>query len=570
MGRDIVNEACRDDPGKRSRLWLLEDVEDIFCCNTIKVVYGTDAVEAIVLDFPPPEVIIINPDAFTNMKKLRILILLRVHISSQAQNFSKLKSINFSECKSLVSIHDLSSAPNMEKLILNRCESLVEVHPSVGYLVKLKVLSLELCSNLRNFPNTLKTKSLETLELRGCSKLEKFPDIDGKMEHLKRLDLRGIAIKELPASIENLVSVELMDLAFCKNLMRLPSHIYKLQNLEYFNLESCLNLITFPKNMEDSTDPDGHLGFRKLVYLKLDWCNLSEVQSLESFSNFLELKYLRLQDNKFAGLPTCINKYYRLKSLIVDGCELLQEIPQLPPNIDILSADRCKSLQKLPDLWGQPSHIGWVSLASCCELFHKGINMDDVANVSLLEKLPKMKDDVDIVLIGREMPKWILPCEEDSISFMVPRDLYDKLKGLAFCVVLSPEEGKVVRYSCDFKILVNGQTVMEGMRYFFAMESDHVCLSYWLKSCKDGLPKDWSHFQLCLRAEKGSIKKRGLRLICEQREDDLRVVFPTPSTDRNKLEFSRERYSKDNFQWTSPVERDGDSLSLLTKKILIV
>ncbi|XP_039169710.1 disease resistance protein RUN1-like [Eucalyptus grandis] len=30
MGQDIVNEACRDDPEKRSRLWLLEDVEDIF------------------------------------------------------------------------------------------------------------------------------------------------------------------------------------------------------------------------------------------------------------------------------------------------------------------------------------------------------------------------------------------------------------------------------------------------------------------------------------------------------------------------------------------------------------
>jgi len=44
-----------------------------------------DAVEAIVLDLPPPEAIIISPDAFTNMKKLRILILLEVHISSQAQ-----------------------------------------------------------------------------------------------------------------------------------------------------------------------------------------------------------------------------------------------------------------------------------------------------------------------------------------------------------------------------------------------------------------------------------------------------------------------------------------------------
>ncbi|XP_071723126.1 disease resistance protein Roq1-like [Rutidosis leptorrhynchoides] len=422
MGQDIVNEACRDDPRKRSRLWLLED--------------GVDAVEAIVLNLPPPEAIIISPNAFTNMKKLRILILLEVHISSQAQNFRKLKSINFSECKSLVSIHDLSSAPNMEKLIFNGCEGLVEVHPSIGDLVKLEVLSLRGCFNLRKFPNTLKTKSLQTLELCDCSKLEKFPNIDGKMEHLEVLPLYGTAITELPTSIENLVSVKRINLSFCENLMRLPSQIYKLKNLEGFYLEGCSNLITFPKNMEDSIDPDGRLGFQKLVSLKLERCNLSEVEFLESFSSFPKLKYLQLQYNKFAALPTCINKYYRLECLYVDGCELLQEIPQLPPNIELLSADGCKSLQKLPDLWGQLSHTLSVSLASCCELFRKGVNMDDVANVSLLE---------------------------------------------------------------------------------------------------DGLPKDWSHFQVCLIADKGSIKKRGFRLICEQKEDDLRVVFPAPSVDINKV-----------------------------------
>ncbi|XP_039157338.1 TMV resistance protein N isoform X1 [Eucalyptus grandis] len=580
MGMHIVKQECRDDPGKRSRLWLLEDVDDVFCYNT-----GTDAVKAIVLDLPLPEAIIISPDAFTNMKKLRILILVGVHISSQAQirlpnelrwlewpnapnlefvsspnklvtlnvplshirqlggnsqNLRKLKSINFSGCKSLVSIPGLSSAPNMEELTLCGCESLVEVHPSVGDLVKLKVLSLPWCSNLRNFPNMLKTKSLQTLKLYGCSKLEKFPDIDGKMEHLRELNLRGTAIKELPASIENLVSVQSMTLAFCKNLMRLPSHIYKLKNLKTFDLGGCSNLITFPKNMEDSTDHDGYLGFQRLRYLYLNGCNLSEVEFLENFSSFPAFEILRLQYNKFAHMPTCINRYYHLCSLNVRGCEELQEIPQLPPNIDYLFADCCKSLQKLPDLWGQPSHTSFVGLASCGELFRKGVNMDDVANVSLLKNLPKISW-VDIILIGREMPKWILPCEEHSIFFMVPRDLYDKLKGLALCIVLSLEEGKVVDVLCDFTVLVNGKSVKVRRKYFSSMESDHVWLYYCSRDGLLGVEKllrnDWSHFQVCVRVKKGSIKKCGFRLICEQKEDDLRVVFPAPSADRNKVKF---------------------------------
>ncbi|KAK3431477.1 hypothetical protein EUGRSUZ_E03097, partial [Eucalyptus grandis] len=362
MGQDIVNQACHDDPGKRSRLWLLKDVEDVFCYNT-----GTDVVKAIVLDRPLLEAIIISPDTFTNMKKLRILILLKVHISSQAQvrlpnelrwlewpnapnlefgssliklvrldvprshirqlggnfqKFRKLKSIDFSECKSLVSICDLSSAPNMEKLILDGCESLVKVHPSVGNLVKLEVLSLESCSNVSIFPNTLRTKSLQILRLSGCSKLEKFPDIDGNMEHLEGVSLNRTAIKELPASIQNLVSVNWMDLAFCKDLVRLPSHIYKLKSLFYLNLEGCSNLIMFPKNIEDSIDPDGHLGFQNL------------------------------------------------------------EIPQLPSSVCTLSAPCCESLRKLPDLCdGSPLLFLEVDLLSSCE----GVDVDDVANLSLLE-----------------------------------------------------------------------------------------------------------------------------------------------------------------------------------------
>ncbi|KAI6680699.1 hypothetical protein NL676_034580, partial [Syzygium grande] len=44
---------------------------------------GTNAVKAIVLDSPEPEEITISPHAFTNTKRLRMLILPEVHISSQ-------------------------------------------------------------------------------------------------------------------------------------------------------------------------------------------------------------------------------------------------------------------------------------------------------------------------------------------------------------------------------------------------------------------------------------------------------------------------------------------------------
>ncbi|KAK3431405.1 hypothetical protein EUGRSUZ_E03285, partial [Eucalyptus grandis] len=39
MGKDIVNEEWPDDPGKRSRLWLFEDVEEVLYEDTVKVVH---------------------------------------------------------------------------------------------------------------------------------------------------------------------------------------------------------------------------------------------------------------------------------------------------------------------------------------------------------------------------------------------------------------------------------------------------------------------------------------------------------------------------------------------------
>ncbi|KAK3415841.1 hypothetical protein EUGRSUZ_H01427, partial [Eucalyptus grandis] len=398
MGQNIVNQECIDDPGKRSRLWLLEEVQDILCEDS-----GGNAVKAIVLDLPAlkggrtmiPEERTISPDAFRKMKMLRMLILKEVYSSSQDpvylpnnlrwlewsnapflefgsgrkklvgldiqkshvrqldskfKNFECLKYINFRQCKSLVCVPDLSSIPNLESLNLDWCENLVEVHQSVACHNKLKFLSLQFCFNLSNFPHILKAKSLQALDLFGCSKLEKFSDIPEKMEHLEELGLGWTAIKELPASVENLVSVKIINLKKCKRLPTLPSSVYKLQNLERLNLGGCSNFVMFPEKSEDSTNPNGNLGFRNLFQLDLYDCNLSEVEFLESSSSFPKLEELNLSGNKFTHLPTGINRYHDLEHLDVDKCKQLQKIPQLPPNVHSLLAVGCRSLQEFPDL----------------------------------------------------------------------------------------------------------------------------------------------------------------------------------------------------------------------------
>ncbi|KAK3416369.1 hypothetical protein EUGRSUZ_H02078 [Eucalyptus grandis] len=121
MGMDIVKQECRNDPGRRSRLWLCEDV-----CDLLSGDRGTNAVKAIVLILPKAEVIYIGPNAFTNMRSLRLLIMINVHNSFQGPIClpNELRWFEWPECSS--SVLEFPSGP--KKLVgLDLCKSNIEV-----------------------------------------------------------------------------------------------------------------------------------------------------------------------------------------------------------------------------------------------------------------------------------------------------------------------------------------------------------------------------------------------------------------------------------------------------------
>ncbi|KAF8019685.1 hypothetical protein BT93_G0392 [Corymbia citriodora subsp. variegata] len=489
------------------------------------------------------------------LKKLIGLDVQKCHIQQlevsvpDVSSSPNLESLNLDGC---FSVPDVSSSPNLESLNLDGCKSLVEIHQYVTYHGKLKFLSLQFCSNLSIFPHALKTKSLQALDIFGCSKLEKFFDIPEKMEHLEELDRGLTAIKELSTLVENLLSVKIINLSKCKRLTTLSSSVYKLQNLEDLNLEGFSNFVMFPKDLEDSTNPNGNPRFGKLNQLNLSGCNLSQLEFLESSSSFTNLAHLDLSHNKFIHL-------------------LLQKITQLPPNVHALYARCCRSLQEFPDLSGVSSTGLVVDFSSCREFFRKGANAADVLS---LKELPKMRN-VGLLLIGREMPEWFIPCKTDgSISFMVPGDLYDKFLGLALCFVLDLKEGKAVYPGCGIDILVNGQNVVNRGSSFYSLKSDHV----WIKNiprrglyqmCKERevLRDDQNHFQVYLSVSRGRLEKCGSRLIYEQQEDELRIELQHHQPMETNWSLEERDSEEDNWIDTEEEESSSETDDELIKAI---
>ncbi|XP_042958114.1 disease resistance protein RPV1-like [Carya illinoinensis] len=179
MGQEIVRRECPKEPGRRSRLFRVEDVYHMLKNDTV---------------------------------------------------LNNLKYLDLSDSENLIETPNLTEAPNLEKIYLAGCESLCEVHPSIGLLKRLKHLSLnecltrllildkfclpssfmsfsglrklELrdCKNISIFPSVIcSLLSLEILRLYGWSMLEKFPDLS-RLECLKELRAYETAITQIPSA----------------------------------------------------------------------------------------------------------------------------------------------------------------------------------------------------------------------------------------------------------------------------------------------------------------------------------------------------------------------------------
>ncbi|KAI9092537.1 hypothetical protein K1719_027665 [Acacia pycnantha] len=389
MGKEIVRQESPNEPGERSRLWCYKDILHVLRQNT-----GTNKVEVIVLDLPGDgrAQIQCSKKAFMKMKNLKMLVInnasfskcpthlpnslrwlkwkgypfkvLPYNISSTelfcldlscssldtlqpfTKTFHTLSRMNFRNCKSLQQIPDLSGVSHLSELWLDGCKNLVEIHNSVGCLNKLKELSAMRCNKLEILPPDLWLTSLEQLNLFGCSSLHNFPDILVEMKYIQTLDIGRTAISVLPSSVRNLTGLETLNMEECPYLEQLPTTIYLLPNLWALNANFS-KLMTHFNMCEGGEENLGCYAVPlKLRHFCFSKCNLSNDSLALCLSYFTNMIRLDLSFNKFTTLPACIKECHHMRYLLLDYCEQLQHIEEMPPNLEKFSAMCCKSLTK--------------------------------------------------------------------------------------------------------------------------------------------------------------------------------------------------------------------------------
>ncbi|KAF3456173.1 hypothetical protein FNV43_RR00823 [Rhamnella rubrinervis] len=558
MGKEVVREKSRNEPGRRSRIWLKDDFYNVLHKET-----GTEEVEAII---GPP----MNPETdftwrgFSNMKKLRLLIIStldfwwskrnrwpdneylsnelrflmwagfplksfprsfqphglvelsltyscieRLWDNPMMEPLNKLKSIDLSVSSQIRKLENFNLFPNLEKLILDDCGHLEEIDPSIEFLKRLTLLSLKCCRSLMSLPTSMGgLKSLKVLNLSDCSRLGDLPE--GLVCSNEELDVTGTGLKDITPSVGDLKAP------------KLQSHGWK--------------------NIWNTIVGNGlsSAGLSCLEKLYLNKCGLRDGAFPDDFRCLVSLEHLDLSRNEFSCLPAHFNQLSKLRHLDLSYCQNLTSLgPELPDSLEGIKVNYCPELHTFLDPLSQCNlQCSAIYCVNCFKLVNRqGSKRTAITSLGRYLQNPPSRR-FDIFLLGNEIPSWFTHKVMGSSLISLPicqNWCTNKWMGFALCVCFTTPNYLLGDWFWEIKINQEdwgfGYVHWAGEKYWNGKKSNsHIWLLY--------LPRDayfhieWYNksdeiqfsFKSRLENEILEFKQCGVHLVYERDIEELNLT----------------------------------------------
>ncbi|CAI9273408.1 unnamed protein product [Lactuca saligna] len=397
MGRKVVWEKFPQEPGKRTRLWLQDDVCNVLIKNEV-----TEAIEGMILDLSTQSRFSTRP--FSKMPNLRLLQINNIDLvgsfrglfkelrwlcwhrfplESLPMDFHPEKLISldmqksnlhvlwrhtkFLGCSSLESLPEqLGDWKGLREI--NASGTRIQQLPDSIGMCELISLSITDCSTLKSLPNSIcKMKTLNILRLTDCSNIQELPDELGDLERLEDIGVSGTSIKRLPDSIQQIPYLHTLLLNNCKTLESLPGR---------------------------------NLGLSLIRVLALRDCNLSDNDFPNDMWNLSGLMVLDLSNNNFSSLPSGLSQLYNLQVLYAGGCKSLLKLPDVS-GLEVLRVVDLKYCSKLVEI------MGLENLSSLQEIYLDGCSsLSMVMDNFFLQGYGRGLCDSKFYVSRRGIPDW--------------------------------------------------------------------------------------------------------------------------------------------------------------------
>ncbi|KAM7491012.1 hypothetical protein LguiA_033933 [Lonicera macranthoides] len=209
--------------------------------------------------------------------------------------------------------------------------------------------------------------------------------------------------------------------------------------------------------------PDSISSLSSLRRLDLSDCNLSDGDIPIGLWSLSSLQRLCLAGNNIHSLPATASQLRKLEILSVDRCRSLQSLPEVPPKLVQLHANGCTSMEKLPNLSDANKYLH-LYLMNC----HRLAAIQGLENLS--SGYSKLGETSDMYLTRRDIPDWFRHHSMgSSISFDIPPfHARKKFLGMTLWIVYEGSgDGPVMTHSPE-AIIMNRTNGVE-LRHTFPL-----------------------------------------------------------------------------------------------------
>ncbi|XP_042966095.1 uncharacterized protein LOC122299730 isoform X1 [Carya illinoinensis] len=184
-----------------------------------------------------------------------------------------------------------------------------------------------------------------------------------------------------------------------------------------------------------------------------------------------------------------MDRFVGLRELSLSGCDKLKKIKKLPPNIEVVSACGCSSLESFPDIskrfefnTSNLSKLHSIDLSGSSKML-VNVGSHVAAILRPQQEVTGYGKSSGLLFPGNKIPNWFSNCKETSNScssdIFIEVELLNPsvIKGILTCVVLNAHLDMI---SSSITVNYDGRCLGTIFNIFFFLGgSDHVWLAFY-------------------------------------------------------------------------------------------